>query len=131
MFHVVDNVFFPQPGLMEFVQGKVCSLGGHLVNTLESCFSLCKYSSYLCLPSLTFCQFMHSVGIKPMTLALLAPCSTIWAIGKIVLKLHTKQNNANVQETHNSTKANDKCWCSRWWKQFNVFKKFSHKFQRF
>jgi len=29
---------------------------------------------------------MHSLGIEPMTLALLAPCSTAWATGISILK---------------------------------------------
>ncbi len=32
----------------------------------------------------TFYQFLLSLGIEPMILALLAPCSTIWATGKLV-----------------------------------------------
>ncbi len=39
---------------------------------------LTLHSSY----SLTFYQLLLSLGIKPMILALLAPCSTIWATGK-------------------------------------------------
>ncbi len=31
---------------------------------------------------LHFYQLLFSLGIKPMILALLAPCSTIWATGK-------------------------------------------------
>ncbi len=31
----------------------------------------------------TFDQLLLSLGIEPMILALLAPCSTIWAIGKL------------------------------------------------
>ncbi len=33
--------------------------------------------------SLTFYQLLLSLGIEPMILALLAPCSTIWATGKL------------------------------------------------
>ncbi len=36
----------------------------------------------------TFYQLLLSLGIEPMILALLAPCSTIWATGKL-RKLHT------------------------------------------
>ncbi len=32
----------------------------------------------------TFYQLLLSLGIEPMILALLAPCSTIWATGKLV-----------------------------------------------
>ncbi len=39
---------------------------------------LTLHSSY----SLTFYQLLLSLGIEPMILALLAPCSTIWATGK-------------------------------------------------
>ncbi len=31
----------------------------------------------------TFDQLLLSLGIEPMILALLAPCSTIWATGKL------------------------------------------------
>ncbi len=33
----------------------------------------------------TFYQLLLSLGIEPMILALLAPCSTIWATGKLHL----------------------------------------------
>ncbi len=39
---------------------------------------LTLHSSY----SFTFYQLLLSLGIEPMILALLAPCSTIWATGK-------------------------------------------------
>ncbi len=42
---------------------------------------LTLHSSY----SFTFDQLLLSLGIEPMILALLAPCSTIWATGKLVL----------------------------------------------
>ncbi len=53
---------------------------------------LTLHSSY----SFTFDQLMLSLGIEPMILALLAPCSTIWATGKLyslytqIQELHTK-----------------------------------------
>ncbi len=34
--------------------------------------------------SFTFYQLLLSLGIEPMILALLAPCSTIWATGKLL-----------------------------------------------
>ncbi len=40
---------------------------------------LTLHSSY----SFTFNQLLLSLGIEPMILALLAPCSTIWATGKL------------------------------------------------
>ncbi len=40
---------------------------------------LTLHSSY----SFTFDQLLLSLGIEPMILALLAPCSTIWATGKL------------------------------------------------
>ncbi len=40
---------------------------------------LTLYSSY----SFTFYHLLLSLGIEPMILALLAPCSTIWATGKL------------------------------------------------
>ncbi len=42
---------------------------------------LTLHSSY----SFTFDQLLLSLGIEPMILALLAPCSTIWATGKPVI----------------------------------------------
>ncbi len=42
---------------------------------------LTLHSSY----SFTFYQLLLSLGIEPMILALLAPCSTIWATGKWIL----------------------------------------------
>ncbi len=51
---------------------------------------LTLHSSY----SFTFDQLLLSLGIEPMILALLAPCSTIWATGKphsaLLLKTHFK-----------------------------------------
>ncbi len=41
---------------------------------------LTLHSSY----SFTFYQLLLSLGIEPMILALLAPCSTIWATGKTI-----------------------------------------------
>ncbi len=41
---------------------------------------LTLHSSY----SFTFYQLLFSLGIEPMILALLAPCSTIWATGKLI-----------------------------------------------
>ncbi len=41
---------------------------------------LTLHSSY----SFTFYQLLLSLGIEPMILALLAPCSTIWATGKYI-----------------------------------------------
>ncbi len=42
---------------------------------------LTLHSSY----SFTFYQLLLSLGIEPMILALLAPCSTIWATGKLYI----------------------------------------------
>ncbi len=42
---------------------------------------LTLHSSY----TFTFVQLLLSLGIEPMILALLAPCSTIWATGKLKL----------------------------------------------
>ncbi len=44
---------------------------------------LTLHSSY----SFTFYQLLLSLGIEPMILALLAPCSTIWATGKLITLL--------------------------------------------
>ncbi len=38
-----------------------------------------------CIQVSTFYQLLLSLGIEPMILALLAPCSTSWATGKLVL----------------------------------------------
>ncbi len=37
-----------------------------------------------CIQVSTFYQLLLSLGIEPMILALLAPCSTSWATGKLV-----------------------------------------------
>ncbi len=47
---------------------------------------LTLHSSY----SFTFDQLLLSLGIEPMILALLAPCSTIWATGKPVAVINNK-----------------------------------------
>ncbi len=47
---------------------------------------LTLHSSY----SFTFYQLLLSLGIEPMILALLAPCSTIWATGKQLCCLYGK-----------------------------------------
>ncbi len=47
---------------------------------------LTLHSSY----SFTFYQLLLSLGIEPMILALLAPCSTIWATGKPLYTVYTK-----------------------------------------
>ncbi len=44
---------------------------------------LTLHSSY----SFTFYQLLLSLGIEPMILALLAPCSTFWATGKLALHI--------------------------------------------
>ncbi len=49
---------------------------------------LTLHSSY----SFTFYQLLLSLGIEPMILALLAPCSTIWATGKPVCYRNMLQN---------------------------------------
>ncbi len=51
---------------------------------------LTLHSSY----SFTFYQLLLSLGIEPMILALLVPCSTIWATGKIYIP-------NNIPETPN------------------------------
>ncbi len=43
----------------------------------------------------TFYQLLLSLGIEAMILALLAPCSTIWATGKIVLIINKVENSAS------------------------------------
>ncbi len=55
-------------------------------------FSRCFYPKRLTLHSsysFTFDQLLLSLGIEPMILALLAPCSTSWATGKPVLNRYT------------------------------------------
>ncbi len=52
-------------------------------------FSRCFYPKRLTLHSsysFTFYQLLLSLGIEPMILAFLAPCSTIWATGKPIFK---------------------------------------------
>ncbi len=54
---------------------------------------LTSHSSY----SFTFDQLLLSLGIEPMILALLAPCSTIWATGKLRnIQLQSSQMNAAI-----------------------------------
>ncbi len=40
----------------------------------------------------TFYQLLLSLGIEPMILALLAPCSTSWATGKPIKTINTGEN---------------------------------------
>ncbi len=63
MFHVFDDVFFPQLGLMEFVQGKISSLGGHLGNTLES-FFLVMQIQLLAMPSKFDILSLHAFHVN-------------------------------------------------------------------
>ncbi len=50
---------------------------------VQGCFFFFKF--------FTFDQLLLSLGIEPMILALLAPCSTIWATGKLtIFLLHVK-----------------------------------------
>ncbi len=50
---------------------------------------LTLHSSY----SFTFYQLLLSLGIEPMILALLAPCSTIWATGKHLMNTYNRKYN--------------------------------------
>ncbi len=45
----------------------------------------------------TFDQLLFSLGIEPMILALLAPCSTIWATGKLYLMQASNEFTTNVK----------------------------------
>ncbi len=59
---------------------------GHLVYIYIYAFSRRFYPKRLTLHSsysFTFYQLLLSLGIEPMILALLMPCSTIWATGKL------------------------------------------------
>ncbi len=47
----------------------------------------------------TFYQLLLSLGIEPMILALLAPCSTIWATGKLHLENVKMLKIYNVRKT--------------------------------
>ncbi len=63
----------------------MCSLGLNMHDTYIYAFSRRFYPKWLTLHSsysFTFYQLLLPLGIKPMILALLVPCSTIWATGK-------------------------------------------------
>ncbi len=47
----------------------------------------------------TFNQLLLSLGIEPMILALLAPCSTIWATEKLLKRIYLMQTECNVLDT--------------------------------
>ncbi len=49
----------------------------------------------------TFYQLLLSLGIEPMILALLAPCSTIWATGKLHLIDQKYSKNSNIVKYYN------------------------------
>ncbi len=57
---------------------------------------LTLHSSY----SFTFYQLLLSLGIEPMILALLAPCSTIWATGKPGTHTHKTHTHTHTKHTH-------------------------------
>ncbi len=52
-----------------------------------------------CIQVSTFYQLLLSLGIEPMILALLAPCSTSWATGKLRKWLFTQSNNCKERQT--------------------------------
>ncbi len=63
----------------------MCSLGLNMHDTYIYAFSRRFYPKRLTLHSsysFTFYQLLLPLGIEPMILALLVPCSTIWATGK-------------------------------------------------
>ncbi len=57
----------------------------------------------------TFYQLLLSLGIEPMILALLAPCSTIWATGKLykVTGCSLLQNRLPVSQSFSDGEAGD------------------------
>ncbi len=50
---------------------------------LADAFIKATYSAYKLQFKKKFGQLLLSLGIEPMILALLAPCATIWATGKL------------------------------------------------
>ncbi len=76
---------------------------------------LTLHSSY----SFTFYQLLLSLGIEPMILALLAPCSTIWATGKHVAQTQTKiflTQTVAVCQSYN-----DSQWDPRLWESIKTY----------
>ncbi len=51
----------------------------------------------------TFYQLLLSLGIEPMILALLAPCSTSWATGKLRHIRYYYENLANYYSHYNTS----------------------------
>ncbi len=84
--HKLENLlFFPQMlSRIKYIQHTYI-----YIYAFSRCFypkRLTLHSSY----SFTFDQLLLSLGIEPMILALLAPCSTIWATGKLKGTVHPK-----------------------------------------
>ncbi len=82
--------------VFRFLQSELISVGSVTFTFYIYAFSRRFYPKRLTLHSsysFTFYQLLLSLGIEPMILALLAPCSTIWATGKVntllTLKAHT------------------------------------------
>ncbi len=53
-----------------------------------------------CIQVSTFYQLLLSLGIEPMILALLAPCSTSWATGKLSAHLRPNSSCYTVNSTY-------------------------------
>lgn len=56
----------------------------HTVYAFSRRFYLKRLTSH---PRFAFYQFMHFLGIKPVSLALLVPCATVWATEMQICKL--------------------------------------------
>ncbi len=66
----------------------------------------------------TFYQLLLSLGIEPMILALLAPCSTIWATGKLYIPFSIHSTFQNMQAAHTvctyEPPYHQRCWLLNW-----------------
>ncbi len=85
-------VAFNKPNAHEYIRPRFNKTLKHI--TFSRRFypkQLTLHSSY----SFTFYQLLLSLGIEPMILALLAPCSTIWATGKFTCR----EDSESLQET--------------------------------
>ncbi len=59
-----------------------------------------------------FYQLLLSLGIEPMILALLAPCSTIWSTGKPITRYHSTRAQSLVYKVPGSHTDTHTLWCS-------------------
>ncbi len=79
-------------------------------------FGRCFYAKQITLHSCwTFDQFMHSLGIQPMTLLSLAPCLAVWATGMInhdALPWKTASENPSISQATDDWSVSHWWWCA-------------------